>query len=119
MTPDIEQARQQAEYGIGSFKSNLDQYAAKPNANTEYYQSRVQALADIRTYVLMLEYMLIEIETERQNAYRTGYQAGYAKVEKEQQYNGSGSYRELRMKNREGARDVSIRNAQQNWPNLY
>lgn len=116
---DIEQARQQAEYGIGSFKSNLDQYAQKPNANQQYYSDRVQSLADIRAYILLLEHMLIEIETERQTAYRAGYQAGQAKSEKQQRYSGSGSYRELRHYDPNAARAVSIRNAQTTWPELF
>lgn len=117
MTLEIETARYDAESALGAFKSNLDQYAGKANANQAYYQDKVNQLLAIRQYILALEAALTHIEHERQNAYTNGYQKGYQQAQVD--HSGYTSFSKQRAYDREGARHDRISAARRTWPELY
>lgn len=117
MTHEIEITKYDAECALGQFKSNLDQYAEKANANQAYYQDKVGQLVAIRKYILALEALLHQVEAERENAYKNGYQQGYQAAQVDN--SGYTSYSKQRHYDREGARHDRIAASRRTWPELY
>jgi len=117
MKYEIEVTKYDAECALGQFKSNLDQYATKANANQAYYQDKVGQLVAIRKYILALEALLHQVEAERENAYKNGYQQGYQAAQVDN--SGYTSYSKQRHYDREGARHDRIAAIRKTWPELY
>lgn len=99
---------------LGTMKSRLDKFAARPNANQSYVTDLQRELVTIARYLQASEETMAQLLVDNRSTYQRGYCAGVATMEKK---NGV-TARRAELGN-EGFRYETIAKAKRAWPELF